>query len=543
MVLRRSRRRRCLVPGLTPLVRAGGLVIALTLPTLTSAQTPPPALGPLGPPGGAVRPLPELPPAPPQRPEMELPRIPGPGENPPLSGAPTFQLKAIKFTGHTVISDEALQQVAVPYIGRTVTAADLESLRQRLTVAYVQKGYINSGAILPDQQVADGVVTYQIIEGRLGRIDVEGLDQLNPNYVADRLARGAGPPLNIRELERQQQILLQNPNIERLNVELLPGVRPGDARLHVLARETDPYSLSGYIANNQPPNVGAERGELDGGIRNIMGFGDQMLLRFAQTQGLSEGGFFYAVPVASDDTTISARFDIDNSRVSQSPFRVLDIANRTRTYALGVSRPLYQSPEDNFILGLSFEKRTSDSFLFGEPFSFSSGADNGATDVTVLRFYQDFLERTSEHVYALRSTFSFGLDAWDPTITSMRPTGKFTSWLGQAQYVQLVPWLNSQLLLRSSLQLSADPLFPIEQFSLGGSTTVRGYREAAFVRDDAFVGSAEYRVPVAQVRLPYVSVGDNDGSIQLAPFGDMGTGWNTGGPTQGPHNIESLGLG
>ena len=65
-----------------------------------------------------------------------------------------------------------------------------------------------------------------------------------------------------------------------------------------------------------------------------------------------------------------------------------------------------------------------------------------------------------------------------PILASGRvsPTSKFTSWLGQAQYVRRIhdDW---EAVIRSDLQLSNHPLFPIEQFPLGGIDTVRGYRE------------------------------------------------------------------
>ena len=56
--------------------------------------------------------------------------------------------------------------------GREVSAADLETLRDRLTLAYVQRGYVNSGVVLPDQAIDDGLVTFQAVEGRLSEIIV-----------------------------------------------------------------------------------------------------------------------------------------------------------------------------------------------------------------------------------------------------------------------------------------------------------------------------------------------------------------------------------
>ena len=54
---------------------------------------------------------------------------------------------------------------------------------------YVERGYLNSGAVIPDQRVEDGVVRIQIIEGRLSEVEVTGDTHLSAGYVQDRLGR------------------------------------------------------------------------------------------------------------------------------------------------------------------------------------------------------------------------------------------------------------------------------------------------------------------------------------------------------------------
>ena len=90
------------------------------------------------------------------------------------------------------------------------------------------------------------------------------------------------------------------------------------------------------------------------------------------------------------------------------------------------------------------------------------------------------------------------------------------------------------MLARGSLQLSSTPLFPIEQFVLGGLSTVRGYREYLTATDNAFLGTIELRVPVGKLPMPLLSTTAADGIVQLVPFYDHGIGWNTGLPTPPP---------
>src|SRR5439155_2281261 len=78
----------------------------------------------------------------------------------------------IQVIGSTVFSDEELAKATAPFQGRVITSQDLERLRLALTLLYVNKGYITSGAIIPDQDVTFGVITVQIVEWKLTSIEI-----------------------------------------------------------------------------------------------------------------------------------------------------------------------------------------------------------------------------------------------------------------------------------------------------------------------------------------------------------------------------------
>jgi hemolysin activation/secretion protein len=258
------------------------------------------------------RPSPEIPPVQPSPPppsDVTIPAVP-PSETPlPLAEGPRFVLRDVAITGNTVLDQAAIRGVVDPYIGKPVTTADLEEIRRQFTLLYINRGYINSGAVIPDQNVVDGVVAFRFVEGRVTDIDVVGADHFDPEYFSSRLARGTVPPFNIENLGREQQILLQSPLVKRLNLELLPGLEPGAARLHADVLEANRYSLSAQIADDQSPTVGAVRGQLQGSMANILGLGDILTAQYGRSQGLNDGYVGYALPVDSDDTRVSLRYD------------------------------------------------------------------------------------------------------------------------------------------------------------------------------------------------------------------------------------------
>jgi hemolysin activation/secretion protein len=152
--------------------------------------------------------------------------------------------------------------------------------------------------------------------------------------------------------------------------------------------------------------------------------------------------------------------------------------------------------------------------------------------VTVLRLSQDWEERSRQSVLAFRSQFSIGLDAFDATTNNTETDGRFFSWLGQFQWVQqLSP--RALLLTRVYAQLTPDSLLSLEQFSLGGIDTVRGYRQNQIVSDNGVFGSIELRVPLTS----------DPNVLQISPFFDVGTTWNERELNSDPATLASLGLG
>lgn len=491
---------------------------------------------------GAAAELPQIEPKAPPQPSITAPAPAAPQGSQPLSSAPVFVMRRITLEGNTAIDQASIDAAAAAYIGKKVSIADIEELRRQLTLLYINRGYLNSGVTIPDQNVENGVVVFRAVEGRVTGIEVSGTKSFDPDYLRARLERGLTVPFNVADMEEEQQILLQDPLVRRLNIELLPGLVPGEARAHADVLEASPYAAVMQIANNQSPTVGEIRGQMQGTAANILGFGDILSAQYGRSQGINDGAIGYSVPIASDDTRISLHYDINGTLVVAPTLSPLHVTSNYTSLALGVSRPFYRTAEQNLTLGASLEQRKAQTFLLNMPFSFTAGSSNGTTNVTALRFYQDYLDRDAEHAFALRSTLSFGLPVLGATVTTMAPGGKFFSWLGQAQYVRRV-YRDWDAVIRSDLQLSNHPLFPIEQFALGGIDTVRGYRQFLTVTDDAFFASAELRIPVGTLRLPYLADTADAGTVQIVPFYDFGTGWNVDRATPAPSDISGVGAG
>jgi hemolysin activation/secretion protein len=466
-----------------------------------------------------------------------LPPLPPPAEHEVLPSLRVF-VREIRVVGNTVLPPEEIAAVVAPYVNREVTWEDLEALRVALTLLYVGRGYFNSGAILPDQTVTEGTVTYQIIEGRLTDIEVEGNRWFRPGYLRRRLALGTGPPLNVNALQEQLQLLLEDPRIRRLNADLKPGLRPGEATLTAIVEERLPYKVWFTIDNYQAPSVGAARGIVTLEHQNLTGWGDVLTFRYGRSEGLNPlFDIRYAVPVTPYDTTLSFQYRKNSFTVIAEEFRALDITSDSEIFTLGVRQPIYRTPTTEVAIELIGERLSLNTTLLGEPFDLTPGARKGESVVTAIRVAQEVVHRTQNQVVAARSRMSFGTDWLGATVRNGdQPDSHFFAWLGQFQAVRQFAPLGTQAIFRADLQFAHERLLVLEQMAVGGRYSVRGYRENTFVRDNAFVTSLEVRVPLVRNR----SWADY---LQLAPFVDYGRAWATLPPVDKPLDIASVGIG
>jgi hemolysin activation/secretion protein len=473
--------------------------------------------------------------------EIPLKILPPPvhSEEPAGSLPMSVYARKIVVTGSTVFTAEEIAKVTRSYENRNVTMEDLELLRRELTLLYINKGYINSGAVIPDQTVTNGLITVQVVEGKLTHIDLEGNKWFRDSFLRDRIALGAQTPLDVHSLQDRLQRLQQDERIQRIQAELRPGAKPGESELKVNVEEKTPYYAWLAFNNYQSPSVGAERGLITLMHQNLSGRGDTLSLTYGGSRGLNPLiDAWYAIPINVHDTSLQFRYRKNDFGVVDTTFGPLDIVSRSESFEITLLQPVYRTLDQEFSLALSFEHETNKTSLLGEPFSFSPGEVNGKSNVVPLRFLQEWTYRTQRQVFAVRSRFSFGLNAMDATTNADKkiPDGQFFSWLGQFQWTRLIDLLDAQLLFRTDLQLSNQPLLPIEQIGVGGRYSVRGYRENLLVRDQAFITSLEARVPIVQNKrwADY---------LQLCPFIDYGRATNKDLTTPSPKDISSIGLG
>ncbi len=512
-------------------------------------------------------------------PEHMVPVLP-PLDFGPLGPVVKIKVKRFEFTGNSVFPKRELAKVVAQFSGREITSEDLEAARVALTKLYVGAGFISSGALLPDQDVSGGVIRFQIVEGRLQEVDLHGNFWFRSWWLRHQLARAAGRPVNFNHLKTGLQLLRQNPGITQINAELKPGIVTGENILHVVVKERQPFRLGLTLGNQRPPSVGEGLGEVRFDMLNLTGCNDPLELRWGALRWRRDGKVEYGggdnlsaryeFPVSPWGTTLALHAGRNDASIIDETFARLGITSQSEEFGATLRQPLVETLNDTVAFTFGAERKRSQTFLLGKPFSFSEGAVDGESVVFAWQTGLEWVHRSQLDVLSLRTTFTLGQPLMGATRGDPRringttsgasaagfdpeiPDSKFFAWLGQAQYLRRIfdsakhpdtPEKGAKMLLRESLliiranaQLSDEPLLSSEQFSLGGLNSVRGYRENQLLRDNGIFASLEMRFPLVLRK-------DGAPAVSLAPFVDWGTGWDVNKVDDHNKTIASAGLG
>lgn len=488
-------------------------------------------------------------PIPPEVPENNQPDTttpPTPEIEEPSQPDKSFLVKKIEVTPSTVLSQAELDSITQPFEGRSVTLQELAGVAQKITQFYLNRGYITSRAVLPDQTFANGVVQIRIIEGGVERIDIQGTRRVNPEYIRSRIRLAQLNPLRKDQLEDQLILLRADPlfkNVEGSLRPAEPGSKIGQSILIVRVSEASPFRSALSVDNYSPPSVGSERFGVGLVYRNLTGLGDQITAAYnrSTTGGANLYDFNYRIPINPMNGTVQLRAAINDYRITDPQFDNLNIRGDSNLYELSYRQPLVRSPRQEFALSLGFTFQDGQTFVFdNRPFPFGIGPDeNGVSRTSVFKFGQDYISRDPKGAWTLRSQFSLGTGLFDATINSNpNPDSRFFSWLAQAQRVQQLS--NAQLLIVGlDMQLTPNSVLPSQQFVIGGGQSVRGYRQNARYGDNGLRFSIEDRITLQRNQA-------GAAVLQVAPFIDVGTVWNkSDNPNQLPRQrfLAGAGLG
>lgn len=462
-----------------------------------------------------------------------------------------------------------------------LSGRQLIEIAVKVTEVYHEAGYETSSALIcipkETSEAGEGPIKVRVIEGTLsepprlvsvveddsGALKLNDSGRLRQNYIESRLGVEVDQPLNVDLLKENLQLLLRDPLLRSIRARLSADAIPGQSILEIDYEEVPSFRAALIFDNARSPSISTFQQQLVLSENNLFGIGDSLAVGYSNTSGSDSFNASYTIPLNSQNGTFTASIGDLSSGVIESPFDDIDndgsgpdIESDSQTYELELRQPIVRSirlaePDDpnqssifnEFALGLNLSVQDSKTTLLDFPFPRPGADEDGRIRNVALRFSQEWFQQSAMAGIALRSEFSLGLGVLNATVNEQIvgvepiPDSRYFAWRGQAQWVRRLDPENQYrlFLLRLNTQLAGQALLSSEQFSLGGVTSGRGYRQDSILTDNGLFASAEVRWPIFQ---------EEDTVILVTPFIDAGIGWNGADRTQPEFNgIASVGLG
>lgn len=465
---------------------------------------------------------------------------------------PAVQVKGFAFTGNTVIASDELAKWLVGYQGKTLTLDELLNATDLIQSNYRDKGYFLAQALLPSQDVADGIVQIRIVEGQVGQASATiqpgaPISQAQADGYMGLLPPGA--LITESSIERPLLLLSDLPGVAVTSV-LKPGAEPGTADLVVdVANKGKPIGGSVFLENHSSKYTGQYRLGFNAETRGVLGFGEVISLTAMQSfGGTNPDGetkvtrLGLTIPVGYLGTKVAfgyTDFDYEVGGI----FASTKPTGTARVASVLLQHPYVRSRNATHFFHAGFDHKLADDRLSGgatilarrELRDYHVGLNGDFRDNMGGGALNSYLLRATVGDNDIKNANARAVDA--SPVVGLGTQGGFMK--VRADYYRLQKLANSNahaLMVSARTQWAMSNLDSAEKMSLGGPTGVRAYSVGAASADNVVLATVEYRYTVPS----YTMFG---GAFTLSSFYDYGSAKINHKPVAGSTalNIFSIG--
>ena len=180
----------------------------------------------------------------------------------------TFVINDIEFSGDTLLTPAERREIIRPFLALPLGAKRMDVLLRRITAVYMQKGYITTRAYLGPQNMATGQLVITVIPGIIEKVALNGEAVKGLAHTA--LATSDGKTLRLADVE-QSVDQINRLRSQRAEVQILPGQSPGSSVV-AIANRSDKLWRIGFGGDNFGQSAtGENRQRLTAEFDNLLG--------------------------------------------------------------------------------------------------------------------------------------------------------------------------------------------------------------------------------------------------------------------------------
>lgn len=388
---------------------------------------------------------------------------------------PCFSIRTITLSGVTLISPGAQQQLLSPWQNQCLDIAKITQLTSTISDWYISRGYITSRAFLTEQDLSQGDLHIVVLEGKLSHIHMNGESPLMLKMVFPGLE---GKILNLRDIEQGME-QINRLRVTPVQIEILPDQQTGYSIVNLTSHPEFPISISVSLDNSGQKSTGEDQlsGSLTG--NNLLGLADKLFLSGGRS---SEFASAYDAQNFQAGISIPYGYGLLDYSWAWSNYRTTVInmgypwisTGDTKTHRLNMSWVAFRNGDIKTALMAGVTQRTSHNWLNNAPLTTSS------RNLSSLTVGINHTQKMLGGIATLNPGYSHGMPWFnaetDEGKTGDVPRAQFRKWSLSASFQR--PVTNDLLWLTSLYgQWSPDRLYGSERLTLGGESSVRGFKE------------------------------------------------------------------
>ena len=411
-------------------------------------------------------------------------------------------IKSFKFEGDIkAFSASDLQNLLLDLNGKSLTFDQMQLAADRIKDFYNAKGFFLAQAIIPKQEIKDGVLIILINEGKLDskepyKINKKDLriseqrvkaymdEALKDNFLKESVERGL---LNIND----------NPGV-RTSLTLEPGIDPGSTKMILDVNEGPLVQGSVSVDNYGNRYTGDLRATASIDFNNPTGIGDQIgILGTKAIEGdLELKKIFYNFPIGSDGLRGGAFYSVVDFKIGKELKTNPISTGKAENANLNLKYPIYRSSAESLLTNFNYDKK----YLYNT--STGSVTSDKELDNYNLGFTYQKIDQLFGGGYTQANiNFTRGdLDlskvpsslSGDQTTTGYKTNGSFNKQNIQLSRIQQLPE-KFTLNFVADAQFASKNLDTSEKMSLGGPSGVRAYPTGEASGDEGYRYSLDLR--------------------------------------------------
>lgn len=407
-----------------------------------------------------------------------------------------FDIAGYRIQGNTLLDERRLTQATAPFVGAKSSFETIQQALESLERAYVSAGYGLVRVEVPEQELTSGVVTLQVLEGKLADVSIEP----HAHFDADNIRRSLpalrpGEPVNLHDLNRNLTLANES-GYKVTNVTFKRGSSSRnevDATVKLAAEK--PERWLALLENTGSEGTGRYRLGMVYQNGNVANLDHSLALQWMTSPDHLEDvhilGVSYRIPIYSLGDAVSMSLSASNVDSGQLKSAGggpdLDISGSGLMLGVHYTRHLKSTAQwqQSLVFGLEHRAYGNSVMLTGEPDSLVPDLTTHPFTATYNSAWRSAARDTTASLTWLKnlpggsngSTADFNQPGGRSGADAGFQTLKFS--------LQHTERLASQWSLRAALsgQTTNDLLIAAEQFGVGGADSVRGLDDRGVAGD------------------------------------------------------------